>query len=120
MVPIPLPQRVSVLFDNLSECTWPGLGVRGEGLVGLTYRWIAPSGAPDPQGSVSRFIRDIPPGSSNDEPLMVTPPVGEFGDWTLEVMLVQQGVAEPLATSRTMVALHPVRFRDRRLYSTSS
>jgi len=103
--PVPLPRRVPVRFENLSDCPWPALGVRGDGLVALTYRWTSPSGAVQEPGTVSRLVHDVAPHATVDTTLLVTPPVGELGTWTLEVLLFQQGLDEPLARATREVVL---------------
>jgi len=108
---VPLPRRVPVRFANESPCPWPALGVRPDGLVGLAYRWIDPYGAPRPRGPVSRLLHDVPPGATVDSTLMVAPPPGGRGAWRLEVLLVQHGLGEPLASATFDVELRPPRDR---------
>lgn len=105
VLPIPSGRRVQVRFTNLGTCTWPALGVRPEGLVVLGYRWTSPAGKSDPPGPVTRLLADVPPGATVDATMLVTPPVGEFGMWTLDVFLLQDGVAEPIASASRQVEL---------------
>jgi hypothetical protein len=106
--PIPLPLRVPVRLENASACTWPALGVRPEGLVGLTYQWTSPSGVAGRVERVSRLLRDVPPGATVETGMMITPPSGEPGTWRIDVQLEQDGLAEPLArTTRSVVVLPP-------------
>jgi len=122
LVPFPVP--IAVRFANESPCPWPALAVRPDGLVGLTYRWTSPSGEPRPDGPFTRLLADVPPGAVVDDTVVVIPPggvvrdtavdtevVGESGRWLLEVLLVQQGVAEPLARRSVRVQLNPMRDR---------
>lgn len=113
MLPIPAPRRVPVRFENQSACTWPALGVRADGLVTLSYRWVSPSGKLQPAGPVSRLLHDVAPGATIDATMMVTPPVGEFGVWRLQTILAQQGLAAPLATAEREVELRKPREPDR-------
>jgi hypothetical protein len=106
--PIPLPLRIPVRIENGSACTWPALGVRGEGLVGLTYRWTSPAGIIGRAERVSRLLRDVPPGGTVETAIMITSPSGEPGTWRLDLILAQDGLAEPLAqASRPVVVLPP-------------
>jgi hypothetical protein len=98
---VPLAQRIPVRIHNGSDCTWPGVGIRSEGLVGLDYRWIAPSGsstAADP-GAFSQLLADVAPHDDVDTAVVVPPPGGETGTWTLEIRLRQEGTADPIATA---------------------
>jgi hypothetical protein len=106
MLPIPAPRRVAVRFENSSSCPWPGLGVRPDGLVALTYRWTSPSGKQTPLGPVSRLLADVAPGATVDTSMLVTQPAGEIGTWQLEVILFQEGGGDALAS-----ALRPVELR---------
>lgn len=103
--PIPLPLRIPVRIENPTSCPWPALGVRPEGLVGLTYRWTSPSGAVGRAEHVSRLLRDVPPGTSVDTAIMVTPPSGELGAWKIDVSLEQDGLDAPLATATRTATL---------------
>ena len=120
LVPFPVP--ITVRFANDSECTWPAVAVRPDGLVGLTYRWTTPSGELRAEGPFSRLLADVPPGAVVEDSLVVIPPggvvsdtavdtdvVGESGKWRLDVVLEQYGVAEPLATTSVLVQLNPMR-----------
>ena len=107
MYPLPLPVAVPVRFENASDCAWPAFDVRREGLVGLTYRWISPSGSPLPGGPFTRLIRDVPARSVVADSMVIAPPVGEFGTWRCEVMLVQSGSDEPIAQTSVPVELQP-------------
>ncbi|HEY8515166.1 MAG TPA: hypothetical protein VIS07_06620 [Candidatus Binatia bacterium] len=112
MMPVPLPRRVPVTIANDSDCRWPALGVRGEGLVALTYRWTSPSGAQQPPGPPSRLLHDVEPRSTLDTTLLVTPPAGELGTWQLDVQLVQDGLDAPLASVTVPVVLREPRQRE--------
>jgi hypothetical protein len=104
LAPITVP--VSVRFENLSDCPWPALGVRRDGLVVLTYQWIDPSGTRGtPPRFVSRLIHDVPPHTTVDDSLIVVPEGSEEGTWSLEVMLRQEGDGEPLARKTVPVRL---------------
>jgi hypothetical protein len=103
----PFPQPVPVRFQNASPCPWPGLGVRPEGLVALAYHWIAPSGARFPQTYPTPLAHDVPPGAVVDDAVMVLPAGDETGVWTLLVLLVQDGLDEPLAERAATVEVRP-------------
>jgi hypothetical protein len=107
--PIPLPLRIPIRIENPTSCKWPALGVRPEGLVGLTYRWTSPSGAVGRTERISRLLHDVPPGGVVEAAMMVTPPSGELGPWKIEVSLVQDGVGEPLATATRTALLNEPR-----------
>jgi hypothetical protein len=111
MAPLALP--VPVRFENTSPCTWPTLGVRPEGLVGLTYAWTDPVGAPYtyPPAPFSPLIRSVAPGETVDDTLVVVPPSGPEGTWRLDVRLTQWGAPDPLAS--TSVAVETRAFRTR-------
>jgi hypothetical protein len=97
---VPLAQRIAVRIRNDSDCTWPGVGIRSEGLVGLDYRWVAPSGhetAAD-AGAFSQLLADVAPHGEVDTAVVVPPPGGETGTWTLEIRLRQEGTRQPIAT----------------------
>jgi len=96
MLPVPSPIPVRVRFANASPCRWPALGVRRDGLVGLTYGWTAPSGRTFPEGAFTRLLHDVAPGETVDTTMLVFPG-GEPGTWRLEARLVQEGLPEPLA-----------------------
>ena len=98
MRPIPLPLRIPVRIENPTSCPWPAVGVRPEGLLGLTYRWTSPSGVVGRTERVSRLLHDVAPGETVDAALMVTPPAGEIGLWKIDVSLVQEGLETPLAS----------------------
>lgn len=99
--PIPLALRVPVRIRNDSDCDWPGVGIRREGLVGLEYRWISPSGTATPLllDPISQLLADVPPHTEVDTAVAVQPPAGEPGAWKLEVRLRQDGTAEPIASA---------------------
>jgi hypothetical protein len=105
LLTIPLPRPVRVRFANDSGCRWPALGVRPEGLVGLTYRWISPEGEARPRGPVSRLLHDVAPGATVDTTLMLAPPPFGLGSWRLEVLLLQEGLEAPLASATFGVEL---------------
>lgn len=107
MYPLPLPVAVGVRFANDSDCAWPAFDVRRDHLVGLTYRWLSPSGKALADGPFTRLIRDVAPGAVIDDSMVIAPPVGEFGTWRCEVTLVQDGVREPIATMAVEVPLQP-------------
>jgi hypothetical protein len=96
MLAFPVPVPVPVRFQNTSDCTWPSLGLRPDGLVGLSYRWTSPSGRVVDMDLLSRLLHDVRPGEVVESPVLVFPG-GEFGTWRLEVFLVQHGQPEPLA-----------------------
>jgi hypothetical protein len=97
MLAVPVPVPVGVRFQNTSDCTWPSLGLRPDGLVGLGYRWTSPSGRVVDMDLLSRLLHDVRPGEILESPVLVFPG-GEFGTWRLEVFVVQYGQPEPLAT----------------------
>lgn len=105
MYPLPLPVAVPVRFENTSACTWPAFEVRREHLVGLTYRWTSPSGRVYPAGPFTRLAADVPPSTVVADSIVIAPPAGELGDWRCEVMLVQQGSAEPIARATVSIPL---------------
>jgi len=101
--PFPLARRVPVRIRNDSNCSWPALGLLEKGLVGLDYRWIPPDGAPEVDQvpvPLFRLLSDVAPGGEARGAIMLTPPKGGPGIWTLEVRLRQQGAEEPIATIR--------------------
>lgn len=101
--PFPLARRVPVVVRNESDCVWPAAGLLEAGLVGLDYLWIPPEGAPETDQLPVPFFRllaDIPPAGEEPGAVMLWPPKGAPGLWTLEVRLRQMGVAEPIATAR--------------------
>ena len=102
MLPVPSPIPVRVRFANASPCRWPALGVRRDGLVGLTYGWTAPSGRTFPEGAFTRLLHDVAPGETVDTTMLVFPG-GEPGTWRLEARLVQEGLPEPLARESATV-----------------
>jgi len=108
-LPIPLPLRIPVRFANRSDCVWPGAGARADGLVGLRYRWLSPSGETTPPGPFSQLLGDVSPGQVVDSAAMVMPPGGAQGAWTLQVELVQNGSPAPLglATATAVVEIAP-------------
>ena len=123
LVPFPVP--ITVRFANDSDCTWPAVAVRPDGLVGLTYRWTTPSGELRADGPFSRLLADVPPGAVVEDSFVVIPPggvvsdtavdtdvVGESGTWRLDVVLEQYGSGEPLATTSVQVQLNPMRPRS--------
>ena len=104
---IPLGLRVPVRFSNDSDCRWPGVGIRPEGLVGLEYRWLSPSGvASTTVTPISRLLADVAARSEVEAAVVVNPPAGESGAWTLEVRLRQVGPSEPIAIASRTVELH--------------
>jgi len=102
MFPVPVPIPVRVRFANASPCRWPALGVRRDGLVGLTYGWTAPSGRTFPDGAFTRLLHDVAPGETVGTTMLVFPG-GESGTWQLEARLVQEGVPEALARQSATV-----------------
>jgi hypothetical protein len=102
MYPAPVPIPVGVRLENASDCTWPALGVRADGLVGLAYRWTAPDGTPAPRGRFSRLLGDVPPHATVDARAWVYAPSAR-GAWRLDVLLVQEGTETPLATATVAV-----------------
>lgn len=101
----PVPLVLPVVFRNESACDWPGFAVHDQGLVGLSYRWIQPDGTmvTYPGAAFSRLIRDVDAGARVASSVVVQPASGPEGVWTLEVLLIQNGVLEPLAVSRHAV-----------------
>ena len=102
MFPVPAPIPVRIRFANASPCRWPALGVRRDGLVGLTYGWTAPSGRTFPDGAFTRLLHDVAPGETVDTTMLVFPG-SEPGTWRLEARLVQEGLPEPLARESATV-----------------
>ncbi len=103
---IPLARRVAVRVSNDSTCTWPANGLVSAGLVGLDYRWIPPQGMPEAglqDIPLFRLLADVAPGREAEGAIMLSPPRGDPGPWTLEVRLVQEGEDEPLAVARRTV-----------------
>ena len=107
MYPLPLPVAVGVRFENTSDCPWPGFDVRRDGLVGLTYRWVSPSGTTFPGGPFTRLIQDVPPHTVVADSMVIAPPAGEFGAWRCEIVLAQTGTGEAIARTSVVVPLHP-------------
>ncbi|MDG2307538.1 MAG: YfhO family protein [Candidatus Binatia bacterium] len=112
--PFPLARHIPVRIANDSDCVWPALGLLENGLVGLDYRWIPKTGAPavaQVPVPMFRLLSDVPAGGEVDGALMLTPPKGPPGDWTLEVRLVQKGVNVPIATARERIHVRTPRGR---------
>lgn len=107
MYPLPLPIAVGVRFENTSDCAWPAFDVRRDGLVGLTYRWISPSGRTFPGGPFTRLIADVPAHTVVADSMVISPPAGEFGTWRCEILLVQAGTDEPIARRTVEIPLQP-------------
>lgn len=104
--PFPLARRVPVVVANDSSCVWPAVGLLEQGLVGLDYRWLPPEGAGDVEQlpvPMFRLLTDVAPGTTEEGAIMLWPPKGESGPWTLEVRVFQDGVAEPIATARRQI-----------------
>ncbi len=101
----PLPLAVPLVFSNLSDCVWPGLAIRPEGLVGLSYRWTDPTGESFlyPPPAFSPLLSDVAAGSTTRSSVVVLPPSGAQGRWTLDIDLLQWGQAKPLASTRSQV-----------------
>lgn len=95
---VPLAVRLPVRIRNDGDCTWPGVGIRGEGLVGLDHRWISPSGHSTGEASeLSQLLADVPAHAAVDTSIAVAPPGAEPGTWVLEVRLRQEGSDTPIA-----------------------
>lgn len=108
--PIPLPRFARVRIRNDSDCVWPATGVLGRNVVGVDYRWLPPEGHVDDllvPVPLFQLLADVPPRSEADGAVMVTPPRGPPGEWTIELRLRQEGSREPIATRRA-----PVVFRQ--------
>jgi hypothetical protein len=104
---LPVGVRMSVLIQNESACDLPGLAAMPRGLVGITYRWRPRDGAWSPAEPMSRLSEDLLAGASLKTPLAVSPPAAVIGEWELEIQLVQEGRAEPLATTRQVYEIGP-------------
>ena len=102
------PVAIPVVIANESECGWPAVAVSETGLVGLTYAWIDPSGVARAPGPFSRLLADVPPHSTRSDPVVVIPPHGRPGRWTLEILLTQHGAIEPLDVARVPVDVAPL------------
>ena len=103
----PLARRIPVRIRNDSDCTWPSNGLLEEGLVGLDYRWV-PWPNQDPVQAtppLSRLTNDVPPHSEVETTLMLPPPSGPPGPWSLELRLVQRGQPDPIATLQKPVII---------------
>jgi hypothetical protein len=98
---------VPVRFANDSACAWPAFDVRREYLVGLSYRWVSPSGVAFPPGPFTRLAADVPPHAVVADSMVIAPPAGELGDWRCEIMLLQAGSTAPIAQTAVTVALQP-------------
>ena len=106
LAPITVP--VGVRFENASDCPWPALAVRPDGLVGLTYQWIDPAGRPGvPPQFFSRLLGDVAPHTTVEDTVIVVPEGSQAGRWRLDVLLQQHGVVVPLARASTEVELRP-------------
>ncbi|MEW6268634.1 MAG: hypothetical protein AB1689_04975, partial [Thermodesulfobacteriota bacterium] len=103
MAPLALP--IPVRFVNDSPCPWPTIAVRPDGLVGLTYAWTDPAGAPYtyPPAPFSPLIRTVAPGETVDDTLVLVPPSGPEGRWRLDVYLTQWGERPPMAERTVFV-----------------
>ena len=86
------PVAIPVEISNRSTCPWPAVAVPEEGLVGLSYQWIDPGGLEHPAGPRSRLLADVPSGELVREPVVVIPPHGAPGRWSLRITLEQFGV----------------------------
>lgn len=89
-------QRVSLTIDNGSGITWPGLDLRGEGLVHLSYAFSESGGDRVIEGVVP-IDDDLPAGESKRvSALLRTPELP--GEYRLRLELVQRidGRDEPL------------------------
>ena len=99
---------VPVTVSNASECTWPGLAVRSDGLVVLTSEWVGASVEDVPPAIVARLPHDLRPGESvGAEALVLAPRVP--GEYRLRVLLVQQGTPGVLAVAEGPVRVLPGR-----------
>jgi hypothetical protein len=104
LAPITVP--IGIRFENSSDCSWPALAVRPEGLVRLTYQWVDPAGRPGKRPQFfSRLLHDVGPHATVADTLIVVPEGTESGTWRLDVLLEQQGVDEPLARASVPVRL---------------
>lgn len=104
--PIPLPRFARVRIRNDSDCVWPVTGVAGRDVVGVDYRWIPPEGHSEAllfPVPLFRLLADVEPHSEADGAVMVTPPHGQPGTWTIELRLLQEGNPEPIATRSDQV-----------------
>lgn len=114
---LPMARRVTVGVKNESDCPWPARGLRGDGLVGLEYRWFDALGREETSRGprpLARFLSDIPPGERVDGAILLAPPKGPPGRWTLEIQLVQQGDPTPIAIRRFAVDVRTPRVRPRK------
>jgi hypothetical protein len=106
---VPLAVRVPVRIRNDGDCTWPGVGIRSEGLVVLDHRWISPSGRSTGEASeLAQLLADVAPHTEVDTSIAVAPPGSEPGTWTLEVRLRQEGSAAPIAVVKRNVPVGAV------------
>ena len=104
---LPVGVRIGVRIRNGSDCALPALAVRPDRLVGLNYRWRREGGTWTAAGPVQRLRADVLPHSMVDASLAVSPPGGSPGRHELQIQLVQEGRAEPLAVLRRSFGVGP-------------
>lgn len=104
---LPVGVRFGVLVRNESTCDFPALAALPDSLVGITYRWRLPNGTWHSAEPMSRLPGDLLSGATLRVPIAVSPPGGVVGLWELEIQLVQEGRAEPLATTRRRFEVGP-------------
>lgn len=86
---------VTVRVRNTSNAEWPVRGRAGDGIfqVNLGDRWLAADGKTDVRADERVFLpRAVKPGEEVEITLVVVAP-GAPGDYTVEVDMVQEGVA---------------------------
>jgi len=83
----------NVRLRNDGNTVWPAVGVDGEDLVHLSYRWLDRGGRPLVARSalISGLPVDLRPGETIDVPLAFWLPLAP-GDYLLEVVVEQGGV----------------------------
>lgn len=89
-------ERLRATIANAGDCTWPALGAGDRGLVMLEYAWLDDADRVVVTGTPGRLGRDVPAGTTIEEPLFVlTPRPGTAR--RLRVTLRQQGEKEAIA-----------------------
>ncbi len=80
---------LDIVVRNTSDTPWPAAPRSG---LGVAARWLGPDGRPEPVASVSSLTPSVDPGE--EVPVHITVPAPAVpGAWTLELDVVDEGVA---------------------------